>query len=83
MLESSSMSTSELTNPRDQPCPALRTLLDAELAAGNDAQDTGADFPRPGSLLVRLRRKFRARPAKLQAEYELTPSGPYLVSGFQ
>lgn len=77
--------------------PVLRTLLDAELAAGNEVQDTGADFPRPGSFLVRLRRRFRAIPAELpagvvyrelndvhwwQAEYEHTPAGHYLVCGF-
>ena len=81
----------------DRLSPPLRPLLEAELAAGNEVQDFGADFPRPGSFLVRLKRKFRAIPAELpagvvyrelndvhwwQAEYEHTPSGHYLVCGF-
>jgi hypothetical protein len=81
----------------DRLSPPLRPLLEAELAAGNEVQDFGADFPRPGSFLVRLKCKFRAIPAELpagvtyrelndvhwwQAEYEHTPSGHYLVCGF-
>lgn len=82
----------------DQLCPPLQQLLAAELAAGNEVHDTGADFPRPGSFLVRLKCKFRAIPAELptgvvyrelndvhwwQAEYEHAPSGHRLACGFE
>jgi hypothetical protein len=85
------------SNRLDQLARPLRPLLEAELAAGNEVQDSGADFPRPGSFLVRLRRKFRAIPTELpadvvyrelndvhwwQAEYEHSPSGHFLVCGF-
>lgn len=42
--------------------PALRQLLDAELAAGNVVREIGRGFPQPGSLLVQLRDPFRHRP---------------------
>lgn len=45
--------------------PTLRTLLDAELAAGNAIREVGRDFPRPGSVLVRLQRPFLALPSPL------------------
>ncbi|MBK8095752.1 MAG: GNAT family N-acetyltransferase [Planctomycetes bacterium] len=45
--------------------PALRTILAAELAAGNAIRDVGRDFPKPGSVLVRLQQPFRALPSPL------------------
>ncbi len=48
--------------------PALRVLLDAELAAGNEVTDTSCETPEPGSVFVRLRRPFLARPPALPAE---------------
>ena len=45
--------------------PALRVLLDAELAAGNVIREIGRDFPEPGSLLVQLREPFKRRPPSL------------------
>lgn len=48
--------------------PALRSILDAELAAGNEVIDTSCETPEPGSVFVRLRRPFVTRPATLPAE---------------
>jgi hypothetical protein len=45
--------------------PALRTMLDAELAAGNFVREVGREFPERGSILVQLRQPFRAAPAVL------------------
>lgn len=45
--------------------PALRILLEAELAAGNVVREVGRGFPKPGSLLVQLRDPFKHRPAAL------------------
>ena len=47
--------------------PALRALLDAELAAGNEVKETGQGSPDRDSVFVRLRDAFRARPAQLPA----------------
>jgi RimJ/RimL family protein N-acetyltransferase len=57
---------------RDAPALArltssLRTLLDAELAAGNEIVETGTGWPDADSVFVRLRLPFRARPASLPA----------------
>jgi hypothetical protein len=57
---------------RDAPAlarllPSLRTLLDAELAAGNEIAETGGGWPDTDSVFVRLRHPFRARPASLPA----------------
>jgi len=41
--------------------PALRAVLDAELAAGNEVAEQSADWPEPGSVFVRMREPFRAR----------------------
>ncbi|HLU40546.1 MAG TPA: GNAT family N-acetyltransferase [Planctomycetota bacterium] len=38
--------------------PALKAIVDAELAAGNEVVETSTDWPEPGSILVRLRRPF-------------------------
>ena len=45
--------------------PALRAMLDAELAAGNVVREVGREFPERGSILVQLRHPFKARPAVL------------------
>lgn len=43
--------------------PALRAMLDAELAAGNRVREVGREFPERGSILVQLQQPFKARPA--------------------
>jgi RimJ/RimL family protein N-acetyltransferase len=55
---------------RDQPAlaalhPDLRAMLDAELAAGNQVEETGRGWPDADSVFVRLRDPFRAKPAVL------------------
>lgn len=55
---------------RDAPAlaalhPALRALLAAELAAGNEVKETGRGWPDADSVFVRLRHGFRAMPATL------------------
>jgi [ribosomal protein S5]-alanine N-acetyltransferase len=58
------------TAARDRPAlaslhPALKQLLTAELAAGNEIAETGGGWPDPDSIFVRLRHPFRARPTAL------------------
>ncbi len=53
--------------------PALRHLLEAELAAGNLIREVGRNFPEDGSLLVQLFEPFKVRP-------EALPEGVVLVS---
>ena len=36
----------------------LRRILDAELAAGNAIGETGSGWPKPGSVMVMLRKPF-------------------------
>jgi RimJ/RimL family protein N-acetyltransferase len=45
--------------------PPLRTLLDAELAAGNEVAETGSGWPDADSVFVRLKRPFVVTPAAL------------------
>lgn len=45
--------------------PALRAILAAELAAGNEVAETGQGWPDPDSVFVRLRRPFSALPQPL------------------
>ena len=45
--------------------PALRTILDAELAAGNEVAETGGGWPDADSVFVRLREPFRTKPDAL------------------
>lgn len=45
--------------------PALRAMLDAELAAGNLVREVGREFPARGSILVQLREPFKSRPPVL------------------
>lgn len=47
--------------------PGLRALLQAELAAGNEIAESGAGWPEPDSLFVRLKHPFRVAPAGLPA----------------
>jgi RimJ/RimL family protein N-acetyltransferase len=42
--------------------PALRVILDAELAAGNEVAETGGGWPDADSVFVRLRGPFRTTP---------------------
>ena len=43
--------------------PALRSLLDREIAAGNEVRETGRGWPDQDSVFVRLRHAFRAAPS--------------------
>lgn len=45
--------------------PALRAILDAELALGNAVRETGTGWPDQESIFVRLREPFRSRPDPL------------------
>jgi RimJ/RimL family protein N-acetyltransferase len=45
--------------------PALRTILQAELAAGNEIVETGGGWPDRDSVFVRMRHPFRTRPMPL------------------
>lgn len=42
--------------------PALRTLLDRELALGNTVRSITRGFPQPESVLVQLSEPLRSRP---------------------
>lgn len=58
--------------------PALRALLEAELAAGNAVLETGSGWPDADSVFVRLRDPFRARPAALPEGLRYTePNDPH------
>jgi len=68
---------------RDRPAlaklhPALRAILEAELAAGNEVAETGGGWPDPDSVFVRLRHPFRTRPSPLPAGVVYTePNDPH------
>jgi RimJ/RimL family protein N-acetyltransferase len=68
---------------RDKPALAklhadLRTILDAELAAGNQIVETGGGWPDPDSVFVRLRDPFRTTPASLPPGIVYTePNDPH------
>lgn len=68
---------------RDRPAlarlhPALRAILDAELAAGNEVAETGGGWPDADSVFVRLRDPFRTRPDPLPAGVVYTePNDPH------
>lgn len=68
---------------RDRPAvarfhPALRTILDAELAAGNEIAETGGGWPDPDSVFIRLRDPFRTNPTPLPPGVVYTePNGPH------
>ena len=58
--------------------PALRSILDAELAAGNDVAETGGGWPDPDSVFVRLVSPFRTRPEPLPTDLVYTePNDPH------
>jgi RimJ/RimL family protein N-acetyltransferase len=58
--------------------PALRGILTAELAAGNEVAETGGGWPDPDSVFVRLRHPFRTRPSPLPDELTYTePNDPH------
>jgi len=68
---------------RDRPAvarfhPALRTILDAELAAGNEIAETGGGWPDPDSVFIRLRDPFRTKPMPLPTGVAYTePNDPH------
>ena len=68
---------------RDRPAvarlhPALRTILEAELAAGNEVVETGGGWPDTDSVFVRLRDPFRTKPSPLPAGVVYTePNDPH------
>ena len=68
---------------RDRPAlarlhPALRAILDAELAAGNQVAETGGGWPDRDSVFVRLREPFRTKPSPLPAGVVYTePNDPH------
>jgi RimJ/RimL family protein N-acetyltransferase len=68
---------------RDRPAlallhPALRTILDAELAAGNEVAETGGGWPDPDSVFIRLRDPFRTKPSPLPPGVVYTePNDPH------
>jgi len=58
--------------------PALRAILDAELAAGNEVAETGGGWPDEDSIFVRLRDPFRTTPSPLPAGVTYTePNDPH------
>ena len=58
--------------------PALRAILEAELAAGNEIAETGGGWPDPDSVFVRLRHEFRTRHEPLPAGLTYTePNDPH------
>jgi RimJ/RimL family protein N-acetyltransferase len=71
------------TDARDRPAlvalhPDLRTILDAELAAGNSVVETGAGWPDADSVFVRLREPFRTTPSPLPDGVTYTePNDPH------
>jgi len=63
-----SLTRDEWITHRDRPAlaklhPALRAILDAELAAGNEVVETGGGWPDADSVFVRLREPFRTKPS--------------------
>lgn len=57
------------STPLPQPHlhPALRAILDAEIAAGNTIREVGGGWPRRGSVFIRLRKPFQVRPEEVPA----------------
>lgn len=63
-----SITAGEWRGLRDGPAleklhPGLRSILDAELGAGNEVVETRLGWPDAGSVFVRLKHPFRAAPA--------------------
>ncbi len=78
-------------------CPELRTLLEAELAAGNRISDTHKGSPTPDAIYVALAMPFKLAPEVLprgvvfrevndphwwKAQYEHVPTRHLLVCHF-
>ncbi len=62
----------------DRLHPALRGILEAELAAGNEVAETGGGWPDADSIFVRLRDPFRTRPDPLPNGVTYTePNDPH------
>jgi RimJ/RimL family protein N-acetyltransferase len=58
--------------------PALKRILEAELAAGNEVAETGGGWPDPDSVFVRLRDPFRTRPTPLpEGVFYTEPNDPH------
>jgi len=55
----------------------LRTILDAELAAGNEVLETGGGWPDPDSVFVRLRDPFRTKPSLPDGVVYTEPNDPH------
>ena len=68
---------------RDRPAiaalrPELRTILDAELAAGNEDAESGGGWPDADSIFIRLRDPFRTKPSPLPSDVVYTePNDPH------
>jgi RimJ/RimL family protein N-acetyltransferase len=78
-----SVTHQEFAARRDRPALELlhrdlRTILDAEIAAGNSVVETGAGWPDADSVFVRLREPFRTKPCPLPDGVTYTePDGPH------
>jgi len=78
-----SLTRGEWRAHRDRPAvaklhPALRAILEGELAAGNEVVETGGGWPDPDSVFVRLRDPFRTKPSPLPAGVVYTePNDPH------
>lgn len=58
--------------------PALRAILDAEIAAGNEVAETGGGWPDADSVFVQLRYPFRTKPDPLPPGVVYTePNDPH------
>lgn len=77
------LTRSEWVTHRDAPAiarlhPSLRSILDAELAAGNAVAETGGGWPDPDSVFIRLRDPFRTKPDALPSDVVYTePNDPH------
>jgi hypothetical protein len=78
-------------------CPELRTILDAELAAGNTIAEASRGVGKPTGVHIALRQPFLTQQSSLplgvayreindphwwKAEYEHSPTGHLLVCRF-
>ncbi len=57
--------------------PALRSILDAERAAGNEIAESSLGWPEPGSVFVRLKHPFRAAHAVPEGVTYAEPGDPH------
>jgi GNAT superfamily N-acetyltransferase len=57
--------------------PALRRILDAERAAGNEIAESSLGWPEPGSVFVRLKHPFRAAHAVPEGVTYAEPDDPH------